>query len=134
MNRTSLEKTVFQFPTLTATFRCKKSYNNYKHSFQFVNNSLRIYLHTSGTSRLSKQKTLNIQKFLILFLYNKYLIPFYTNSSISKNVTSLLYIYQCCGSGMFIPDPTFFHPGPDFSIPDPGSTTLPVYNKKAACT
>jgi hypothetical protein len=33
---------------------------------------------------------------------------------------------QCCGSGMFIPDPTFFHPGsripdPNFSIPDPGS-------------
>jgi hypothetical protein len=26
---------------------------------------------------------------------------------------------QCCGSGMFIPDPTFFHPGSDLSIPDP---------------
>jgi hypothetical protein len=26
------------------------------------------------------------------------------------------FIYQCCGSGMFIPDPTFFHPG---SVPDP---------------
>jgi hypothetical protein len=20
-------------------------------------------------------------------------------------------LYQCCGSGMFIPDPSFFHPG-----------------------
>jgi hypothetical protein len=31
---------------------------------------------------------------------------------------------QCCGSGMFIPDPNFFHPGSRirmFSIPDPGS-------------
>jgi hypothetical protein len=31
-------------------------------------------------------------------------------------------IHQCCGSGMFIPDPTFFHPGSrilTFSIPDP---------------
>jgi hypothetical protein len=29
---------------------------------------------------------------------------------------------QCCGSGMFIPDPTFFHPGFRilFSIPHPG--------------
>jgi hypothetical protein len=29
---------------------------------------------------------------------------------------------QCCGFGMFIPDPTFFHPGSRirlFSIPDP---------------
>jgi hypothetical protein len=29
---------------------------------------------------------------------------------------------QCCGSGMFIPDPTFFHPGSELSpsrIPDP---------------
>ncbi len=32
---------------------------------------------------------------------------------------------QCCGSGMFILDPTFFHNGSRiriFSIPDPGST------------
>ncbi len=31
---------------------------------------------------------------------------------------------QCCGSGMFIPDPTFFHPGSrirNVSNPDPGS-------------
>ncbi len=59
MNRTSLEKTVFQFPTLTATFPRKKSFINYKqfkHSFQFVNNSLRIYLHTHVTFKLSKQK------------------------------------------------------------------------------
>ncbi len=27
---------------------------------------------------------------------------------------------QCCGSGMFIPDPTFFHPGSEFF--HPGST------------
>jgi hypothetical protein len=29
---------------------------------------------------------------------------------------------QCCGSGMFIPDPTFFHPGSELfpsRIPDP---------------
>jgi hypothetical protein len=29
---------------------------------------------------------------------------------------------QCCGSGMFIPDPKFFHPGSEFfpfRIPDP---------------
>ncbi len=33
---------------------------------------------------------------------------------------------QCCGSGMFIPDPTFFHPGSRIrtvSIPDPGSSS-----------
>ncbi len=33
---------------------------------------------------------------------------------------------QCCGSGMFIPDPTFFHPGSElspFRIPDPGSAS-----------
>jgi hypothetical protein len=32
--------------------------------------------------------------------------------------------FQCCGSGMFIPDPTFFHPVSRIrtvSIPDPGS-------------
>ncbi len=27
---------------------------------------------------------------------------------------------QCCGSGMFIPDPTFFHPVSKIFIPDPG--------------
>jgi hypothetical protein len=30
--------------------------------------------------------------------------------------------FQCCGAGMFIPDPNFFHPGTRiqiFSIPDP---------------
>jgi hypothetical protein len=37
-------------------------------------------------------------------------------------------IKQCCGSGMFIPDPdlTFFHPGSrirTLSIPDPGSAS-----------
>jgi hypothetical protein len=37
--------------------------------------------------------------------------------------------YQCCGSGMFIPDPRseFFSsriPGPNFSIPDPCSLIL----------
>jgi hypothetical protein len=29
---------------------------------------------------------------------------------------------QCCGSGLFIPDPTFFYPGSELSpsrIPDP---------------
>jgi hypothetical protein len=33
-------------------------------------------------------------------------------------------IFQCCGSGMFIPDPTFSHPGSRIrtvSIPDPRS-------------
>jgi hypothetical protein len=33
---------------------------------------------------------------------------------------------HCCGSGMFIPDPTFFHPGSRIrtvSIPDPGSSS-----------
>jgi hypothetical protein len=33
------------------------------------------------------------------------------------------YLFQCCGSGMFIPDPNFFQsriPNPNFSIPDPG--------------
>jgi hypothetical protein len=30
---------------------------------------------------------------------------------------------QCCGSGMFIPDPTFFHPGS--RILDPGSEVSP---------
>ncbi len=54
--------------------------------------------------------------------------------------------FQCCGSGMFIPDPdpTFFHPGSDIfpsriqtvSIPDPGSASTnlsiltPKKNKK----
>ncbi len=35
-------------------------------------------------------------------------------------------IFQCGGSGMFIPDPTFFHPGSRIrtvSIPDPGSSS-----------
>ena len=27
----------------------------------------------------------------------------------------------CCGSGMFIPETTFFHPGSEMSIPEPGS-------------
>ncbi len=34
--------------------------------------------------------------------------------------------HQCCGSGMFIPDPTFFHPGSRIrtvSITDPGSAS-----------
>ncbi len=35
---------------------------------------------------------------------------------------------QCCGTEMFIPNPTFFHPAsrildPNFSIPNPGSAT-----------
>ena len=33
---------------------------------------------------------------------------------------------QCCGSGMLIPDPTFFHPGSELShprSPDPGSSS-----------
>jgi len=42
---------------------------------------------------------------------------------------------QCCGSGMFIPDPTFFHPGSRIrtvSIPDPGSSSknLSIWVKK----
>ncbi len=52
-------------------------------------------------------------------------------ASLSKILHFKLAFYQCCGSGMFIPDPgsDFFHPGSDFfssrirlfSIPDPGS-------------
>ncbi len=37
-----------------------------------------------------------------------------------------IWIPQCGGSGMFIPDPTFFHPGSrtrTVSIPDPGSSS-----------
>ncbi len=45
---------------------------------------------------------------------------------------------QCCGSGMFIPDPTFFHPGsriPGFrirtvSIPDPHQKNLNILTPK----
>jgi hypothetical protein len=29
---------------------------------------------------------------------------------------------QCCGSGMFIPDPDFIHPGSRSRIPDPAET------------
>jgi hypothetical protein len=36
----------------------------------------------------------------------------------------LSYCQQCCGPGMFIPDPNFFHPGSKFkNIPDPGSAS-----------
>ncbi len=41
---------------------------------------------------------------------------------------------QCGGSGMFIPDPTFFHPGSRIrtvSIPDPGSLSSILTPKKA---
>jgi hypothetical protein len=37
------------------------------------------------------------------------------------------FIFQCGGSGMFIQDPTFFHPGSELSpsrIPDPGTRIL----------
>jgi hypothetical protein len=42
---------------------------------------------------------------------------------------------QCCGSGMFIPDPTFFYPGSRVKkIPDPGSGSasknLNIFNPK----
>jgi hypothetical protein len=44
---------------------------------------------------------------------------------------------ECCGSGMFIPDPNFFIPDPGFrvnKIPDPGSGSasknLRIYNPK----
>jgi hypothetical protein len=39
--------------------------------------------------------------------YGRRQIRFITVSFYSKNRQ---YFYQCCGSGMFIPDPTFFHP------------------------
>jgi hypothetical protein len=34
---------------------------------------------------------------------------------------------QCCGST--VPDPTFFHPGSEFSIPDPGSASKNLSRK-----
>jgi hypothetical protein len=42
---------------------------------------------------------------------------------------------QCCGSGMFIPDPNFFHPGSD-PIQDPGSASknLSILTKKMVST
>ncbi len=41
-------------------------------------------------------------------------------------ITLLYKMSQCCGSGMFIPDPNFYIPDPDprskvKKIPDPGS-------------
>ncbi len=38
---------------------------------------------------------------------------------------------QCCGSGMFIPDPDFVHPGSRIRIPD--STTSPKEEGKIFC-
>jgi hypothetical protein len=45
---------------------------------------------------------------------------------VSQTVSIFFHILQCCGSGMFIPDPTFFHPSSrirSVSIPDPGSSS-----------
>jgi hypothetical protein len=42
-------------------------------------------------------------------------------------VYCFLYCRQCCGSGMFIPDPTFFHPGSQIrNVPDPDADFLPI--------
>jgi hypothetical protein len=46
--------------------------------------------------------------------------------TLGRHVNKKISRYQCCGSGMFIPDPTFFHPGSELSpsrIPDPGSSS-----------
>ncbi len=43
-----------------------------------------------------------------------------------KYLTFIFRSKQCCGCGMFIPDPTFFHPGSRIrivSIPDSGSAS-----------
>jgi hypothetical protein len=47
--------------------------------------------------------------------------------STSGSETGSISYRQCCGSGMFIPDPTFFHPGSELSpsqIPDPHQSIL----------
>ncbi len=44
----------------------------------------------------------------------------------TKNLPITICSWQCGGFGMFIPDPTFFHPGSRIrtvSIPDPGSSS-----------
>jgi hypothetical protein len=50
-----------------------------------------------------------------------------------KTVRRIHYLYQCCGLGMYIPDPNFFHPGSEFfpsRIPDLHQRILVFYPKK----